>query len=273
MIFGYAEGIDKTIDLSKFIYNKDLGPNINFFDFLLKNFTLENNIFLYMPLKAIRFTYIPDEIKIYIHYLEYDFDEGEENQFLIKVPYIVFNSEEKEFCNYDYKYDYELIIKQTNKLIKNSQYFYIDYQYLVTEITEEDYFSNIPNCSDFSNITNNINSQRKIYFGRTNRLKFKLCHDYCETCYELGTSIVEQKCISCLPEYQYDYLYFSNRVKENQNNCVPEGYYYDTNENKLYKCDSTEKFFILLLQIIKKYVLKKKIIIIFAHFQIHLIKK
>ena len=83
----------------------------------------------------------------------------------------------------------------------------------------------------------------KVYYGRINRLKFKLCHEYCETCYELSNSNNEPKCISCLPEYQYDYFYYNNKTKEN---CVPQGHYYDQESNTLNECglESSFKYYI-----------------------------
>ena len=47
---------------------------------------------------------------------------------------------------------------------------------------------------------------QKIYYGRVNRLTFRLCHEYCETCKELGNSNDKQKCVTCLPQYRYDYV-------------------------------------------------------------------
>ena len=41
------------------------------------------------------------------------------------------------------------------------------------------------------------------YYGRTNILKFKLCHKYCEKCYEFGSTDDNQTCVSCLPSYTY----------------------------------------------------------------------
>ena len=69
MIFGYTKGTDSIIDISKLFYEEKEESNI--FEFLYKNFTLENNIFGYSPLKAIKFSFIPDEIKIFIHNLDY----------------------------------------------------------------------------------------------------------------------------------------------------------------------------------------------------------
>ena len=84
--------------------------------------------------------------------------------------------------------------------------------------------------------SNNLRIKRQIY-GRTNRLKFKLCYDFCETCKELGTSDNDQKCLSCLPEYQYDYFYFTQKNNNNELlTCVPEKYY--NNGNNLTQCDN-----------------------------------
>ena len=44
-----------------------------------------------------------------------------------------------------------------------------------------------------------------IYYERINRLIFRLCHNFCETCKELGYSNDNQKCLTCLSEYNYDY--------------------------------------------------------------------
>ena len=100
--------------------------------------------------------------------------------------------------------------------------------------------------SDGSDFSTCSNSGFKIYYGRTNRLKIKLCHDFCETCYELGSDNGHQKCLSCLPEYQYDYLHFFGRESENPDNCVPEGYYFQKDSNKydLKLCESTNYFYI-----------------------------
>ena len=105
-------------------------------------------------------------------------------------------------------------------MVKTSQYYYINYQFIIKESNE-----------------NQI--MEKIFYSRTNRLKFKLCHDYCETCYELGISENNQKCLLCLPDYQYDYDYAFEYIL-NIINCVPEGYYYDNELNYLMLCNSTK---------------------------------
>ena len=117
---------------------------------------------------------------------------GGEREIPLEEPLLIcYNFEESPYC-YDGNYLYEYIIQPNNELIKNSEYYFIDYQYIVEE-------GNLNNL-------NSSNSEPNIYFGKTNRLKFKLCHDYCGICKELGKSDDDQKCLSCLPEYQYDYL-------------------------------------------------------------------
>ena len=230
MIFGYANGTDSTIDISKYFYNGNSDYNNKFFWFLLKNLTIENNIFGYFPIKAIKLTFIPKEIEIkqLINYY-FDFEANEEieidekkvpleESFLFCDDYI-----SSPYCtsgNENYEFDYEYIIEPNNELIKNSDYYFIEYQYILIEMD-----------------LNNTSSEPNTYFGRANRLNFKLCHDYCETCKELGLSDNDQKCLSCLPEYQYDYFYFSNKAEENPNICVPEGKYYYKDNNKLIDCN------------------------------------
>ena len=142
-------------------------------------------------------------------------------------------------------------------MIKTSEYYYIDYQYVLVdrEIYEGGSgggvstrgFSGVDERRLQDELNWDLNLDHPLnpfYFGRINRLQFKLCHEYCETCYELSTSNNEQKCESCLPKYQYDYLYFLNKTKKNPNNiCVPEGKYYDTDNQELSKCSRHFKYY------------------------------
>ena len=126
--------------------------------------------------------------------------------------------------NYDYDYDYNYFFKEKKEIIKTSKYYYIDYQYMAINFDDDE--------------------EEEPYYGRTNRLKFKLCHDYCEKCYELGTSHKDQKCLSCLPEYQYNYLYFSDKADEKKKICVPKDYYYNSENDEMALCNSTNYFYI-----------------------------
>ena len=203
MAFGYTNGTDNIIDISKFLFKEKYDDSNNFFMFLFKNLRLENNIFGYLPYGIIKLVSIPKEISIY----QLNLITGEEilleESFIYSDCVNINNYPLPENCP-----DYDYIIKQNKNLTKTSQYYYIDYQYILDPLNGEE-------------------EQDPFTSGRINRLKFKLCHEYCETCFELGTSNDDQKCSSCLPEYQYDYLFFSNRTEENPDICVPENYYFN----------------------------------------------
>ena len=206
MIFGYPNGTDSTVDISDFIFvneESDANPS-SFYEFLIKNYTIENNIFGYKSVNMIKLVSIPEEIII----LEAIEANG--------------NSETNELKNNSFMHrDYNYIVKQNTNLIKTSNYYIIDYQYMVKQ-----------------------SEDKEPIYGRTNRLKFKLCYDFCETCKELGTSDNDQKCLSCLPEYQYDYFYFTQKNNNNELlTCVPEKYY--NNGNNLTQCDdeNTKHYF------------------------------
>ena len=79
--------------------------------------------------------------------------------------------------------------------------------------------------------------QRKILPGRTNILKFKLCHNYCGTCIEYGLTNNEQRCDTCKEPYTYDYLTYVNRFT---GNCVPKDQMYDVEEHVLKNCEGSE---------------------------------
>ena len=50
MIFGYSNVPDNTIDISEFFYDdQESESNVNFFDYLIKNRKMQNNIYNYSP--------------------------------------------------------------------------------------------------------------------------------------------------------------------------------------------------------------------------------
>ena len=74
MIFGYANGTDCNIDISKLIFKEEYNKENNFFFFLFQNLTIENNIFGYYPFGIINLVHIPEEVSIY----QYNIETGEE---------------------------------------------------------------------------------------------------------------------------------------------------------------------------------------------------
>ena len=275
MAFGYMNGTDHIIDIIDFL-NKENHEG-SFINFIYDNFKIENNIFGYEPLSLIKLVSFPKELSLYI----YDFQNNKEmklSEFLQNIfqqtfnPYFDSNylyiQSECSFVNHFIENknencpDFDYIIRQNTSLIKTSKYYYIDYQNFLEDTT-----SYMNQRGDSSSTIEYLKSQQieevyrrlgkkrnlafnDIYPGRINRIKFKLCHEYCETCYELDTS-ENQKCISCLSKYQHDYFYYSNRMNENPNNiCVPEGKYYDT--------DSQINIMLIQQIIIKKYVFQMR---------------
>ena len=257
MIFGYGNGTDCNIDISKFLFKDEYNKDNNFFWFLFQNLTMENNIFGYYPFGIIKLAHIPDEISIY----QYNIDTKEE----IPLEDSFIGSD----CitdNNNYKQDdclaHDYILKQNESLIKTSEYYYIDYQYvLVDKDLMNELYGGIGNVDDDYGGGNIASLSRRlqdklhmtvefdpffpIYLGRVNRIQFKLCHEYCETCYVLDKSKDNHKCLSCLPEYQYDYLYFTNQKEKNPDTCVLEGYYYDTEKEDVSLCSEIEyKYYI-----------------------------
>ena len=223
MIFGYANGTDSTIDISKIlINNNNENDSFSLFKFLYQNLTIENNIFGYVPEEKIKLIFIPKELII---------SKQQQNIFI-----------SLENNSYIYQND-KIILNQSFSSIKTSRYYYIDYQYIVKEkeisngmVHEVEKEDEEIKVNRWLSSSQNENEQ-KTYYGRINRLQFKLCHEYCQTCREIGISYNDQKCLSCLPNYQYDYWYYYNNTFKK---CVPEGYYNDLETNTLYSCDEKE---------------------------------
>ena len=214
MIIGYANGTDSTIDISSYFSDSDNHDvNINFTSFLFENLTIDNNIFGYIPDNQIKLISIPEEIFLYQS-----------------------NNTETPLTNNSFlNINESFTLMQNKNLTKTSEYYYIYYQYIIREPDYDDLYNNAHSVITYPDNDNSYNYQAEYeprkFYGKANRLKFKLCHEFCDTCNELSTSNNDQKCSSCLSSYQYDYWFYS----KNDNNfyCVPEGYYYDKENNSL----------------------------------------
>ena len=214
MIFNYPNGTDDEIDISTYLFDCDsYDKNNNLITMLLEKLKIENNIFRYEQIDKIKLISIPEQIKI-------------------------FNSEDLEQELHDEDilvYNYTL--KQNEELIKTHNFYYLDFQYMIKEPEYSTFYDNseqiLGDTGDFSQYFT-----PRIFYGRTNTLHFKLCHRFCSSCTLYGVSDNDQKCLSCLPEYQYNYYNISGA------NCVPEGYFYNNEINQLVKCDNENFFFI-----------------------------
>ena len=216
MTFGYANGTDFTINIYEYLMENDEN---NIFDILIENITIDNNIFGYEIIKdKIKLISIPDEIIIY-------------NK----------NNIELKLSNDSILYK-DNIIKQNKELSKTDRYYILEYQFIIQE-PEYDIFNKYPiniiniSITDESFEDQNNFFNRNIFYGRINSLKFKLCYEFCASCNILGNSINDQKCTSCLDDYQYDY------PKISLPNCVPKKYYKKT-ENEILECNrDNSKFY------------------------------
>ena len=237
MVFGYPNGTDSIVNISYYLNDSEnYIPENNFFEFLFSKMKIENNIFYYLPINSIKLISIPKEI-IILESVKPNDNGGDD----VVEEVVDENGNEDEEDSIQYNHlgnnsflngSYNHVLKQNKNLTKTSKYYFIDYQYMVEENEERRRRRLVGDLEPIP---------PKIYYGRINRLQFKLCNDYCETCYELGISENNQKCSTCLPKYQYDYWYYFNNTLEN---CVPEEYYYDIENNSLVLCNSVEyKFY------------------------------
>ena len=230
LFFSYPNGTDFYMNISPYVMDSGYYQNgNNLITYLLNKCSMDNNIFGYTKINEIKLISIPPEILFY--------RIGNEDTPLI--------NGEKIGPNH--------ILKQNKNLIKYNQNYILEYQFMAEGPTSysalynqaherQDLISGGDYESGFT--------QKKIYYGRVNRLTFKLCHDYCETCKELGNSVDNQKCKTCLPLYRYDYFNFFNIYPEN---CVPEGYYNDLVTPKIIQCTTTNsKYYINITDSNKK---------------------
>ena len=202
MIFGYANYTDNIIDISEYFMDDDINNSNNLVDKLLENINIENNIFnYYIDTNEIKLISIPEEILFYNGN-----SPSNENK--------VSNGENlNRIYTFKQKLDEE----------KSDAFYFIDYQPIIKEPNSDNY-----NLGTIQ--TEKVNEQiyryeQRTYYGRTITVKFKLCHRYCGTCLKYGKSDNIQLCESCLPQYSFFY------GNEFNSNCIPNGYFYDKDDN------------------------------------------
>ena len=209
MIFGYANDTksESMIDIYPYFTDTDdHNSDNNIINILFEGLKIDNNIFGYIPAYQIKLISISNEILFY---------NGEENIPLSNNDIVEFNHR----------------LNQEQNILKNSEdYYSFEYQLVIQEPEYETLFDYAHEVIDFYS---SPNFEPKKFFGKKNKVKFKLCHRYCHTCKSLGPSDDDQKCMTCLEDYQYDYF------NEYPSNCVPFGYFNDKELKKLVKCDDS----------------------------------
>ena len=222
LLFGYVNGTDDYINISKYI-NENIYNNNNSVLDLTENAVIDNNIFGYEILRdQIKLAYIPEFLLFY-------------NK----------SSENKRLKNGDIL-DKNYILKNIGNSNNNNNN-YLEFQIVLTE-ADYDIFnslaSSIVNCT--MNNTAFIDERefynKKIFYGRANTLTFiesTSCFEYCLTCRSTGSDIHNQKCLSCKEDYTYFY------PKNFSMNCIPEGKFYDFGIKRIIDCnDTNSKFYI-----------------------------
>ena len=204
LMFGYPNGHDSEIDIKKYLMDTgQYKTTDNLYYYLIRYVEMDNNIFSYQLMNQIKFVSIPDEI-------------------------LFFNGTNNSPISNNQTIDDNYVLKQNENLLKEYKDYYLHYQYLVKEPEYSDAYG------DYAHEVKGDNSDLRLYYtpeilgGRINKLKFKLCYGYCNTCKKIGFSVTEQNCETCLDDFS-----FYNSEGWNKK-CVPEGYFYDNVNNNTY---------------------------------------
>ena len=228
MIFGFGNGTDFETDISPYLMDTNYyDGSSNLYQFLINTMTIDNNIFGYEKVEKIRLVKICDELLLY---------KGKKD---IDMESTVLPLNELFDANHTLLQN-KNIIKQEDKL------YTLEYQFLVHEPDYNKFydmslyhFGKIEKKDDSNSYDGSNYYQAKTLDGRTNILKFKLCHKYCIECKEFGLNDDDQRCLNCKEDYTYDYLSYVNRFT---NSCVPFDYMYDAENKELKKCSDVSSF-------------------------------
>ena len=223
LIFGYANGTDFEIDIYPYLSDTaDFTGTKNLYEDLIAEAKIDNNIFGYEMAEKIKLISIPEELLF--------FDDSSETPL----------SDNSEISS-------NYVLKQNEQItIKTDEYYYLEYQFIVKEPDYEKFYTPGTNLKREKSVGERINDtsifyRPRYFYGRTNTLKFKLCHIFCKTCKTMGNpnSITDQKCESCLDQYTQITKRDSSII------CKPEGYFFIEEEQTIEKCGSTySKFYI-----------------------------
>ena len=215
LMFSYPNGTDFEINI--FPYLTDTGSydnSYNLYNYLMSTMRIDNNIFGYEKIEQIKLVSIPDEI-------------------------IFLNGTDNSIISNGSNIDINYLLKQNMNIIKENNYYYLDYQFVVKEPDYEIFYSNT-----YGEVEGDTQDLRdlftpKILYGRTNTLKFKLCHEFCQTCFQMSNNNNDQKCESCLEQYSF------NNNPNTESECVEEGYYYDAENRMISSCTpDNSKFYV-----------------------------
>ena len=177
MYFGYSNGDDSFINISPYLLdsnNTDI--NLNIYNYLKSQSVIENNIFDYAKEDQVKLVSIPPELFLY----------KSDNTKLSNGSIITENPK----------------MYQNQELIKTSRNYSIYFQLYVKQPDFNHYLANAQAnvIFDANGDTNSDDNMKNEYEerrgeplpGRTIKVDFKLCFEYCETCKILGITKDDQ---------------------------------------------------------------------------------
>ena len=202
MIFGYINSTNNIIDISDFFRNNNNNMENNIISQLLENVVIDNNIFGYEIMENIKLVNIPESI-------------------------IFFNKNNKtklsngDILNKDYLFEPNLTI------VENDLFYYLEYQFIAKEPDYDNYNIYPIDIINSSSIGSSFEDQKEFYepqifYGKTNKAKFKLCEDFCTCCIKNNTFIIHKNCEICIPStipittiFDFDYNDISTNIDSN----------------------------------------------------------
>ena len=222
LIFGYVNGEDSTIDISKC-----LSENINSNDVITEDNNLilklqklgkiDNNIFGYEFSNQIKLITIPNELEFYN-----------------KLP-----SGQKTLLNNGDILEFSHEIVQKSGITKNDQEVFLEYQLITNKPSLQNlnqYTIKVADYPENPTVREDYVNEDKKFYSMTAKAEFKLCYESCSSCNYLGTSPSNQKCLTCLQEDHS--LQFTG-------NCVPEGHYLDIELDEIKRCGEDAKIIVV----------------------------
>ena len=222
MHFGYSNGTDSYIDISHYLSDSDNTDTeqYNIFNYFKSTKVIENNIFDYQEDDKVKLVGFPEELII-----------KDTNDITLSNGSSITSNPK---------------ISQNQALIKTSRNYSIYYQLYVKEPDFDHFKSNSidtflfegENGNNIDPISDDVKDEyaSRIHEplpGRTIKVDFKLCFEYCETCKKLGITKNDQYCITCLESYRFDYF---NYFGIYPSNCVPENHFYDNETGNIEEC-------------------------------------
>ena len=176
LFFGYANGTDYDLDISLYLIDSDnYNSANNLYNTLIESCIIDNNIFGYELVPKINLVYYPKEILFF---------NGTGNE------------KENNILPNNSFFDNNHTLYQNKELIKNNCLYFLEYQFIVKELEYNSDTFCFNKIDDGTSYNFEEEFESRIFYGRINKLYFKLCHKYCQSCIEYGSSDTKQKCLS-----------------------------------------------------------------------------